>query len=63
MQLNPLDQLTWIRLGYAALECEKWELATKAYQHATELDSEVCTNIIIVEKHNHKKRIFLIPEF
>jgi Flp pilus assembly protein TadD len=44
VELNPLEHPVWIRLGYAALEVENWELATKAYIHANNLDDEVSTH-------------------
>lgn len=32
LELNSLQEVTWSRLGYAALQLERWELAAEAYR-------------------------------
>ena len=41
VELNPLENPTWIRLGYAALSTESWSVSTRAYQHSSTLDADV----------------------
>lgn len=38
LALNSLQEVTWARLGYAALALERWELAAEAYRRYTNLE-------------------------
>lgn len=38
LQINSLQEVQWLRLGYAALSLENWELAAKAYRRYTHLE-------------------------
>lgn len=38
LEINSLQEVTWLRLGYAALEMENWALAAKAYNRYTQLE-------------------------
>jgi len=40
LELNPLENPAWIRLGYAALDTQNWKLSTRAYQHSSTLDGD-----------------------
>lgn len=36
--INSLQENVWARLGYSALELERWQLAAKAYRHYTNIE-------------------------
>lgn len=36
--INALQEDVWARLGYSALQLERWELAAKAYRHYTNIE-------------------------
>ncbi|XP_034947329.1 tetratricopeptide repeat protein 27 [Chelonus insularis] len=38
VQLNNIQENVWIRLGFAAMQVEDWNLAAKAYRHYCELE-------------------------
>ncbi|XP_055378665.1 tetratricopeptide repeat protein 27 isoform X2 [Condylostylus longicornis] len=38
VEINSLQEIQWLRLGYAAITLEKWELAVKAYVTYTHLE-------------------------
>lgn len=38
LALNSLQEITWARLGYAALQLENWELAAEAYRRYTTIE-------------------------
>jgi len=40
VELNPLENPVWLRLGYSALQIENWDLCVKAYKHSCILDSD-----------------------
>ncbi|XP_021944834.1 tetratricopeptide repeat protein 27 [Folsomia candida] len=44
VELNPLEYPVWVRLAYAALHSENWELCVKAYVHANNLDDQSFEN-------------------
>lgn len=40
VEINPLQQLVWLRLGYAALQTEEWQVASTAYKRYTTLEPD-----------------------
>lgn len=38
IEINSLQENVWARLGYSALQLERWELAAKAYRHYTNIE-------------------------
>lgn len=38
ISINSLQENLWARLGYSALQLERWELAAKAYRHYTNIE-------------------------
>lgn len=38
IEINSLQETVWARLGYSALQLERWELAAKAYRHYTHIE-------------------------
>lgn len=40
VDLNPLQQLVWLRLGFAALQVEQWQTAARAYKRYTTLEPD-----------------------
>ncbi|CAG7838454.1 unnamed protein product [Allacma fusca] len=40
VSLNPLEYPAWMRLAFAAMQVENWELCAKAYRHSCILDSD-----------------------
>ncbi|XP_063696340.1 tetratricopeptide repeat protein 27 [Culicoides brevitarsis] len=38
LEINSLQEVQWLRLGYAALQLEKWEIAANAYRRYTYLE-------------------------
>ncbi|CAO1404711.1 unnamed protein product [Diamesa serratosioi] len=38
LEINSLQEITWLRLGYATLSLEKWDLAASAYLRYTQLE-------------------------
>lgn len=38
VEINSLQEAVWLRLGYAALQVENWELAANAYRRHTQLE-------------------------
>lgn len=38
IEINSLQETVWARLGYSALQLERWELAAKAYRHYTNIE-------------------------
>ena len=38
LEINSLQEITWLRLGYATLTLEKWDLAASAYLRYTQLE-------------------------
>jgi tetratricopeptide (TPR) repeat protein len=38
LALNSLQDVVWLRLGFAALSLEKWELAARAYRRYTQIE-------------------------
>lgn len=49
VELNPLEYPVWVRLAYAALHSENWELCVKAYVHANNLDDQVTLNFQLLK--------------
>ena len=41
LAINSLQANLWMRLGYAALDCEDWTLSANAYRRYCNLDSDV----------------------
>jgi tetratricopeptide (TPR) repeat protein len=39
LEINSLQEVTWLRLGYSALSLENWELAAHAYVRYTQLET------------------------
>lgn len=39
LEINSLQELLWLKLGFAALELENWALAAKAYSRHTQLEA------------------------
>lgn len=39
LEINSLQEVAWLRLGYSALSLEKWELAANAYFRYTQLET------------------------
>lgn len=41
VSINPLQSIVWLRLGFAALETENWQVAATAYRRYTTLEPDV----------------------
>lgn len=40
LSINPLQPVVWLRLGFAALETENWQVAATAYRRYTTLEPD-----------------------